>query len=146
MSRSRTPGRRDIALLALALLSIPAWFVLVAWLDESYTGWSELSLLYPAEGRLLDNSQGPVIVSFKPPGRPRTQLGGRVRFIETGFDAGGIWLRSTRSTPQPPLYFPYERIRGCPLLSLYLKDTDIIVTIQDQAVMDACQARVMGVR
>lgn len=120
---SLTP-RTGLWLTGLTLVSIPLWLMGGRWLQEEFTGWSELAARYPAEGRALNGSVGRVILSIQHGDGPHHQFrhrGARYgAFIEAGLTEEGFWLRSTESAPSPPIYVPWSAVRHCSLFSATL--------------------------
>lgn len=116
--------RTGLWLAVITVVSIPLWLLGGRWLQEEFTGWSELAARYPADGRPLHGSVGEVILSIQHGDGPHHQFRNRRTrhgaFIEAGLTDDGFWLRSTESAPSPPIYVPWTAVRHCSLFSASL--------------------------
>jgi hypothetical protein len=116
--------RTALWLTLLTIVLIPLWLIGGRWLQEEFTGWSELAASYPVEGRPLTGSVGTVIVSLQHGDGPRHEFKLRRSqhgaFIEAGLTEEGFWLRSTMSGPSPPIYVPWRSVQRCSMFSAIL--------------------------
>lgn len=147
MAAQQTP---PIWVLLLLPVMLAVWPLLVYWMPNHYSGWSQLRQYHDAGQRPLLNSQGPTNVTLvQASGRqydfaPRSGAGSIDSPVtEVGFDDEGFWVRGMHGpwsgSPRGAVFVGWNNVKHCYLLRVQLAYPEMALIIHDQPLLDACQ-------
>lgn len=136
------------------LISLIAWPLLMYWLANSYSGWSELKRYYNAGEHTLKHTRGRTNVTLvQASGRTfdfaSKHVGQRTQpRTDVGFDDAGFWIKGIyggwTGGPIGAVFIPWHAVKRCYLLRVELDYPEMALIIHDQPLLDACACKVSG--